>query len=174
MPGKDKSPAAFQQDLSICRQHAISHSGYSGSSPPASGGAAAAANPAVPGANGNGASVPAAAEPTDDIGYAQCMAARGDIVQMVPGPDYDVEYAYADGLGYGYGYGYPYTYPWYDYSPVGYGGGFAVFAFHGQHHQGFHGGGFHHGGFHGGAFHGGGMSRGSGGGGGHGGGGAHH
>jgi hypothetical protein len=27
-PGKDKSAAAFQQDEAICRQHAISHTGY--------------------------------------------------------------------------------------------------------------------------------------------------
>jgi hypothetical protein len=100
------------------------------------------------------------------VGYLQCMAARGDIVQSQP--------LYADA---GDWYGYPYPPYFYDYPYGLYGTGFiGVFGGGGFHHGHFHRafsdhGGFHmaglHGGFHGGGFHGGGHGEGGHGGGGH-------
>jgi outer membrane lipoprotein SlyB len=75
-----------------------------------------------------------------DIGYAQCMTARGENVQPPP------TYAYA---GYSYPYSYPYGPPYYGnyyppyYSSFGLGLGFGFHGGHGGH--GFHGG---HGGHH--------------------------
>jgi uncharacterized membrane protein YgcG len=198
LPGKDKSLAAFQQDLSICQQHAVSHTGFGGPSEPvaqppagsAVGNTAIGATPAGPGAGTSKTAAPAGAKSPDEISYAQCMAARGDIVQTAPGPFYDDGYAYDNGYayaypysgvypyaypyGFGFGYGYPYAYPYFGAGFVG--GGLGYFAFnarHGGFHSGFHGNRFHGGGFHGG-FHGWGSHGGSTGGGSHGGGGSHH
>lgn len=69
-----------------------------------------------------------------DIGYIQCMTAKGESVpQGLP--------AYAGPGGYpypyyAYGYGYPY-YPYY-YGPAFVGGGLVVFHGHGGHHWGGH------------------------------------
>jgi hypothetical protein len=128
---------------------------------------------ALPGAEVAMANNPAASstEPpevtgSNAVGYLQCMAARGDIVQSQP--------LYADA---GDWYGYPYPPYFYDYPYGFYGAGsIGVFAVGGFHHGHFHRaffnhGGFHmaglHGGFHGGGFHGGGHGGGGHGGGGH-------
>jgi hypothetical protein len=147
VPGQGKTEAAFQQDEAICQQHAISHTGYGDASqpPPTSAAAPATGVVASPG------------QPSQDVSFMQCMAARGDIVQMgSPGGypyGYNAPYPYP--YAYGYGYGYPYFYP--DYDVVFGGVGFFHHGFFrsGFHHGGFRGG-FHGGGFHGGGFHGGG------------------
>lgn len=68
-----------------------------------------------------------------DIGYIQCMTAKGESVpQSLPahaGSGYPYPY-------YAYGYGYPY-YPYY-YGPAFIGGGLVVFHGHGGHHWGGH------------------------------------
>ncbi len=155
-PGKDKTAAAFQLDQTICQQHALAHTGYGGpsqltpSAPAPTATAEPAPRPSAPTPASQVASAigaaPAPAQPTDDVGFMQCMAARGDTVQAVA-------------VGYRYPYP-PYPYPYYPYSygyPYGYPGStffFGGFGFHDRFfHRGFHGGRFHGGGFHGGRFH---------------------
>jgi hypothetical protein len=159
-PGKDKTAAAFQQDQAICQQHALAHTGYGGPSqltPSAPAPAEPLPTPSAPTpvsqvdpATGAAA---APAQPTDDVGFMQCMAARGDSVQVVAA-GYPYPYAPYPYPYYPYPYGYSYGYPG---SPFFFGG----FGFHDRFHRGFHGGGFrggfHGGGFHGGGFHGGGF-----------------
>ncbi|HUJ97567.1 MAG TPA: glycine zipper family protein [Stellaceae bacterium] len=76
-----------------------------------------------------------------DIGYIQCMTAKGESVpQSLPayaGSGYPYPY-------YAYGYGYPPPYPYYPYyyGPAFIGGGFVVF--HGGHHGHHWGGHGHH------------------------------
>ena len=116
-PGKDKSQAAFQQDQSVCQQHAVAQTGYGNASQ----------NPAdhlppdgtLPGSGGGSASaaVPSGTAPPGELSYLQCMAARGDIVQLTStGGYYDgYSYPYPYPYGYGYpyyGYGYPYHGGW--------------------------------------------------------------
>ena len=189
-PGRDKDPIAFQQDQEICQQHAESSSGYGAPAPPAA--SAPPGNqpqPQLPAAKGNGApqaanslAIPAAVQTPGEVSYVQCMAARGDIIQMpaagapesADGSGYGVAYPYAYPYAYGYPFGYAYPYG-YDYpfgvGFFGFGGGYGYGRYYhgGYHHGGWgHGawgrGGWGHGGFHGGGFHGGG---------GHGGGGRH-
>jgi hypothetical protein len=143
VPGQGKNLAAFQQDDLVCQRHAIAHTGYAGETP---GGLA----------GGENASAPIATEALDEVGYAQCMAARGNIVQ--PGPP---EYAIPPDLyGNGYVAGFPYGYPYGFGSPepvftAGFGWGGRRRG--GWGHNGFVHGGFSHGGFsHGGAGRGGG------------------
>jgi hypothetical protein len=137
-PGKDKTEAAFQQDEAICRQHAIAHTGYGDLSTPA------------PATQADAAVTPT--EPSADVAYLQCMAARGDTVQMAAIPAYPSPYPYDPGP-YWAGGPYPYAYP-------GYGlafGGPVVHPFFFHHgffpHGDFHHGGSFHGGFHGGGHH---------------------
>jgi hypothetical protein len=112
----EKSAVAFQQDQSICQRHAISHSGYGLPSEPATqtqdGGPAAntaeGAAPAGPGAGTNQASATAVAEMPDELSYAQCKAARGNTVQLLPVYNEQYTDAYPDGFGYGSG-GYPFV-----------------------------------------------------------------
>jgi hypothetical protein len=187
VPGSTKTMAEFQQDDSICRQHASALTGYDTPAQNATGGA-------VPnGASGTSAAQPpgkttssaAATEPSkgasppitgqpNEVAYDQCMAARGNLVQPAPQP-YDATYA---GYGY-YDFGFPYA-DYYDgfYGGWGWGVG-GVFVYDRYHHgpffhDRFHGGGYgrfahagwSHGGWgHGGFGHGGGGH--SGGGGGH-------
>lgn len=182
LPGPGKDQAAFQQDMLVCQQHAVAHTGYNAPVPTAAAGAAA--NPVDTVA-------PGGTQPFDATGYLQCMASRGDTVQAQPT-------AYAAGIypdGYSYPYGYPYAYgyptgyglpgPFYDgglYGGLGLGFGFGGgrfgherfehgrfehgrFAHGGFDHDGFGHGGFLHGGFghggfgHGGFAHGGGGHR---------------
>jgi hypothetical protein len=177
MPGKDKSEVAFQQDQSICQQHAIAHTGYDDSSQHPNGPTPPTQAPA---ASGTGAETPAmlaGATPLDDLSYMQCMAARGDIVQLpsmdgypggypynYPYPYSSAAYPYSPAYPYPSGYGYPYGYPYY----AGFvGGGWwhgGVWGWHhggwshagwrgGWAHAGFHGSGGHGGGGHGGGGH---------------------
>jgi hypothetical protein len=163
-PGKDKSQAAFQQDQFVCQQHAAAQTGY-GNAPQ---------NPAdhlpadgtLPGSGGGSASaaVTSGPETPGEVSYLQCMAARGNTVQVASAG------GYYDGYSYPYGYGYPYFGYGYPYSGgliIGWGG--------------WYGGGWRHGGWgygswgRGGWAHGGWGHAGWGhGGGGHGGGGGHH
>jgi hypothetical protein len=93
-----------------------------------------------------------------NVGYTQCMIARGDTVRS---PPVVAEYGYPSGYGYAYPYPYPYAaYP-YPYVPyvagplIGLGIGFGWGGWHGHH---WHDGGWHHGGeWHGGAWHAGGW-----------------
>ncbi len=122
-PGKDKSQAAFQQDQSICQQHAVAQTGYGNASQ----------NPAdhlpadgtLPGSAGGSAStpIPPGTAPPGELSYLQCMAARGDIVQATFAGGYYDGYSYP--YPYPYGYGYPYYgygYPYYGGLIVGWGG----------------------------------------------------
>ena len=105
-PGKDKSQAAFQQDQSVCQQHAVAQTGYGNASQ----------NPAdhlppdgtLPGSGGGSASaaVPSGTAPPGEVSYLQCMAARGNIVQLASAGGYYDGYSYP--YPYPYGYGYPY------------------------------------------------------------------
>ena len=105
-PGKDKSQAAFQQDQSVCQQHAVAQTGYGNASQ----------NPAdhlpadgtLPGSAGGSASaaVPSGTAPPGEVSYLQCMAARGNIVQLASAGGYYDGYSYP--YPYPYGYGYPY------------------------------------------------------------------
>jgi hypothetical protein len=133
MPGKDKTEASFQEDQSICQQHAIAHTGYGDLSRHPSG---------IP---------PEAPTPTtttsadiDDVSYMQCMAARGDIVQLTSMAGYDAGEGYAAypyPFGYGYADGYPFAYPYYAGIIGGlYGFGGGGFRHGDRHHAGFHGG----------------------------------
>jgi hypothetical protein len=200
VPGSGKDFAAFQQDDAICRRHAAANTGYGNPTLPhaeglnavpsgitgeagsawaagtTSGAGTAAGAPAGSGTSGANASGAFAPEPPvatvpDQLGYLQCMAARGDTVHSEPtgyaktanwdGYTYPYDYAYP----YPYGYGYPYGF--YDVGFIGvFGGGFHDSGFHrrffhdGGFHRGFvHGGGFHRGGFHGDGSHGGGGHR---------------
>ena len=73
-PGKDKSQAAFQQDQSVCQQHAVAQTGYGNASqnpadhPPA--------DETLPGSDGGSASAPA---PSGDrtAGRAELFAVHG-------------------------------------------------------------------------------------------------
>jgi hypothetical protein len=146
-PGSDRTAAEFQQDQAVCQQHAAAQTGY---------GTPAAPAPASLAGSPTGAAA-APAQRTDDVSFMQCMAARGDSVQIVAMGDqgaYAPPYAY-DYPGAGF---YPYGFPGYN---LAFGG---VGFFHGGnlhhdffHHHDFHGGGFHGGGFHGRDFHGGGF-----------------
>lgn len=159
VPGKDKTAAAFQEDAAICQQHAMAHTGYGDPSQPGNGNppqpaaaSSAAAPPAAapPAGSATGAAA-ATAQPSEDVSFMQCMAARGDTVQAVAaGYGYDSPYLYPY-PDYGYLDGYPYFYPGFDVAFGGVGVFHRGFFFH----RGFHGG-FHRGGFHGGGFHGGG------------------
>jgi hypothetical protein len=163
VPGADKTAAAFQQDQAICQQHALAHTGYGGPTqlgPSASAPTAAEPSPTASAptpvsevAPATGAAA-APAQPADDVGFMQCMAARGDNVQVVdagyPYPYAPYPYPYYP-YPYGYSYGYPYGYP-----GTGFffgGSGFHNRFFHRGFHGGFRGGGFHGGGFHGGGGH---------------------
>jgi hypothetical protein len=85
----------------------------------------------------------------NQLGYIQCMAARGDTVR--PGPSGYTEAANWYGYAYPYPYGYGYPYGFYDGGFIGvFGGGFHDRDFH---RRFFHGGGSHDGGFHGGGGH---------------------
>jgi uncharacterized membrane protein YgcG len=181
LPGKDKTAAAFQLDQEVCQQHALSRTGFGGPSAP--GPIALGPTQLAPSAPAPSASAPTASalspsdsanqagpvtgaaaaspQPSGDVGFMQCMAARGDTVQMAQvGYPYPYPAPYPYPYPYPYGYAYPYAYP---------GGGifFGGFGFHDRFHRGFnrggfhgfHGGGFHGGGFHGGGFHGGGGHR---------------
>jgi hypothetical protein len=165
-PGKDKTAAAFEQDQAVCQQHAISHTGYGDQSAPTSPAPTSpaptspaptpsAAAPSTPATASQSGPATVAAQPSDDVDFMQCMAARGDTVQVASAA-YPYPYPYAAPYPYAYPYGYPFAYPGYGFF---FGGGrFHVRSFHHDffHHGGFHGGGFH-GGFHGGhGFHGGG------------------
>jgi hypothetical protein len=140
LPGKDKTVAAFQQDEAICQQHAVAQTGYGDPSQPAT---------SSPAGSATGAEA-AMAQPSSDVSFMQCMAARGDTVQAVA-----AGYGYAAPYAYPYpDYGYPYFYPGYDVAFGGVGVFHRGFLFHRNgsrffHHNGFHGG-FHGGGFHGG------------------------
>ena len=152
LPGPGKDQAAFQQDMMICQQHAVAHTGYNTPVPPTPvpptpvPPATAPPQPPPPAATGGPANTaanppaPGSIQPLDEAGYLQCMASRGDTVQAEPG-------AYADGFYPNGDFG-PYDYPW-DYSygyPSGWGypgpfydgGLFGGFAF------GFGGGGYRH------------------------------
>ncbi len=180
-PGNDKSAAAFQQDQAICQRHAISHTGYGLRSEPAaqpSDSAATATAGGAPAGTSSGpatgnTSAPATPEMPDELSYAQCMAARGDTVQVLPAPMYDEQYVYAYPGSIGYGSAYPYPYPLYG---AGFVGGFGFFAYKGGYHHGYYNGAYHHGAYHSGgygAYHGAGHHGGWGGHGGNGGGGHH-
>jgi hypothetical protein len=168
IPGSTKTMAEFQQDDSICRQHASALTGYGTPAQNATGavpsgaGSTSAAPPA--GTNNSAAQPPgrttssAAGTGPDkgtgppitgqpnEVAYDQCMAARGNLVQPAP-QAYDATYA---------GYGYPYDYydfgfPYADYYDGFYGGwGWGVggvFVYDRYHHgpffhDRFHGGGY--------------------------------
>lgn len=76
LPGRGKDAAVFRQDDLVCRRHAVAHTAYGGPAPtnPPIGAVDPAAEPPVP----------SEADPTDEIGYAQCMAARGNMVRAEP------------------------------------------------------------------------------------------
>jgi hypothetical protein len=175
-PGKDKTQAAFQQDQTVCQQHAVAQTGYGNASQnptdhlPADG--------TLPNSAGGSASaaVPSGAAPPGELSYLQCMAARGDIVQATSaGGDYDgYSYPYPYPYGYGspyYGYGYPY----YGGLIAGWGGWYGWGWRHGGWGHGYWGrGGWGHGGWGHGSWGHGGWGHGGGGGWGHGGGGGGH
>jgi hypothetical protein len=161
LPGKDRSEAAFRQDEAVCQQHAIAHTGYGDlSQHPAQHPAGKTPATPAPGASGDGlerAAAPSSVAPADGQSYVQCMAARGNIVQMASVASYNAGYAsvypYAPPYSYPYGYGYadPFAYPIYG----GFVGGLGWFHGGGWHHgwghrHGWHNGGWSHGGFHGG------------------------
>jgi hypothetical protein len=171
-PGKDKSQAAFQQDQSVCQQHAVAQTGYGEASqnpadhpppnetPPGPGSFSANATPP----SSAGAAVPPGTEVPGEMSYLQCMAARGDIVQMTSAGGYS-----DSGYGYPYAYGYPYygyDYPLYGGLIAGWGGwygwrhggwGHGYWGHGGWGHGGWGHGGWGHGGWggHGGFGHGG-------------------
>ena len=123
LPGKNKDAAAFQQDQTICEQHAVAHTGYgTPSNSPVRPPAVAQAAPATP---ANAQIAPAA--PPDQAAYVQCMAARGDTVQIaspVAGDSgYAYAYPYAPGYPYPYAGPYPYAYPYDGFYGGWYGGG---------------------------------------------------
>jgi hypothetical protein len=195
IPGSGEDFAAFRQDDTICRRHAVGKTGYGDLAPPGRQESANAAISGTPGGvgttgsvdttagvgtpagapTGSGttgakASATAALEPPDEtipdqLGYLQCMAARGDTVRPEPSGYTEAVNWY----GYDYAYPYPYGYPYgfYDGGFIGvFAGGFHSRDFHrrffhgGNFHRGFfHRGDFHHGGFRGGSFHGGGGHR---------------
>jgi hypothetical protein len=178
LPGTDKDLAAFQQDELICQQHAVAHTGYGSPAGSAatgsptgkpgsaantvSGNGTARATPVAGGTTAANAAVPVGTQPFDEAGYLQCMASRGDTVQLEP-EGYAAAYPYDDSYAYGYpyGYAYDYGYPYGFYDP----GFVGVFGFghrfhHGFDHHRFDHGRFGHGGFgHGGFGHGGGGHR---------------
>jgi hypothetical protein len=122
-PGKDKSQAAFQQDQSVCQQHAVAQTGYGNASQnPAN---HLPADGTLPGSAGGSASapIPPGTAPPGELSYLQCMAARGDIVQATSAGGYYDGYSYP--YPYPYGYGYPYYgygYPYYGGLITGWGG----------------------------------------------------
>jgi hypothetical protein len=178
LPGIGKDLAAFQQDELICQQHEVAHTGYGSPAGSAatgsptgtpgsaanrvSGNGTAGTTPVAGGTTAANTAVPVGTHPFDEVGYLQCMASRGDTVQLQP-EGYPAAYLYGDSYvyGYPYAYAYDYGYPYGFYDP----GFVGVFDFgrgfhHGFHHHGFHHGGFGHGGFgHGGFGHGGGGHR---------------
>jgi hypothetical protein len=161
LPGMAKDPAAFQQDDSICRQHATAHTGYGVTSrdaaPGAPGGAIGSATRGDEAArslsqNNKNTTVgtPSDAALPDELGYLQCMAARGDIVRQAPA-EYD---GFIDEPGYPYGFEYPGAYLYgFGASPAYFGGVYGGWGWHGWHGGGWHGGGWHGGGWHGGGHH---------------------
>jgi hypothetical protein len=182
VPGSGKDFAAFQQDDTICRRHAAANTGYgdltlpriqgsngapSGAIEEAGTAAGAPAGSGTAAAKASGASTPEPPDATvpNQLGYLQCMAARGDTVH--PEPTGYAETAYWYGYAYPYPYGYGYPYGFYDIGFIAvFGGGIHDRGFHrtffhdGGFNRGvFHGGGFHRGGFHGGGSHGGGGHR---------------
>ena len=118
VPGPGKTTAAFQQDDAACRQHAATHAGYDAAGTP---------DPS------------AAPQITDETAYAQCMASRGEAVQVQAEP--------VDPPPYRYLYGDPFAF-----SDLYVGGVFPnrfAWTNHTWHH-GWHDGGLHNGGWHGG------------------------
>jgi hypothetical protein len=183
LPGRNKDLAAFQQDDLICRQHAAAKTGYSGpgtsgAAPGSAGGSGVVPAPAgTQAGSGNGDQKGSAvAQPADEAAYAQCMAARGDVVQSRPWgypaepPPYGYPYEYAP---YGPWVGYPYDFPYFLYGGGLYGG--FGWARDGYYHGTWHRGGFARGGFARGGFARGGLAGRGSAGSGHGrGGGGHH
>jgi hypothetical protein len=68
-----------------------------------------------------------------DMGYLQCMSAKGESVPSNLGSAGSYPASYGYGYGYGYGYPYPYYYPYY--YPSGFVG--TTFVFGGGHHHHF-------------------------------------
>src|SRR4051794_8738832 len=128
-PGSNRTAADFQQDVAVCQQHAAAQTGYGAPVTPAP--VSQAGAPTGPAA--------APAQPTDDVSFMQCMAARGNTIQVVAAANpYPAPYAY--------GYPGPGFYP-YAYGGSGFAFGGPGF-FHGRNfHHDFHSGPFHHGGF---------------------------
>jgi hypothetical protein len=160
VPGKGKDLAAFQQDDAVCRHHALAHTGYASLPPPAASGAASGLGAKTSAAGTGPNTEQSEADGGDEVGYLQCMAARGDTVQVQPGYAEAVSpYFYAAPYGYPYGYGYPFGFG--DF----YGGVDLGFGYGGGRYRGWHGGHWGHGGFahagggHGGGGHGGGGHR---------------
>ena len=163
LPGTGKDPAAFQQDDRICRQHAMAHTGYGALShdavPRATDGAVPITTPddeatrSLSRDNGSSSTTPSAGAPAgDELGYLQCMAARGDIVQQTPmgyngsagGTPYPYGFGYPDAYLYGFGYPYPYFYQ--GAYPAYFGGFYGGWGWGGWRGRGWHGGGWHGGG----------------------------
>jgi hypothetical protein len=203
VPGSGKDFAAFQEDDTICRHHAMANTGYGDRALPhrpgsnaaisgtpgeagtarvagtTSGVGVAAGGPAASGSAATNASGASAPEPPDEtvpnqLGYLQCMAARGDTVRPEPAGYAEAANWYGNAYPYDYWYPYPYDYGFpYGFYGAGFigvfGGGFHDRDFHrsffhdGGLHRGFvHAGGFHHGEGHGGGFNGGGAHAGGG------------
>ena len=108
-PGQAKTAVAFQQDQTVCHQQAITRRGYATptSSPVSLPPVGSAANTATR----------ASAQPTTDTGIIQCMAARGNSLQITPlndphayGSPYPIAYSYQRA------YPYPSAYPYLDYT----------------------------------------------------------
>jgi hypothetical protein len=159
LPGNGKDLAAFQQDDLICKGHALAHTGYAGPAPAVAGGAAndpPSAGSAGALHDGQGAGTAVTANATgnqylDGVGYVQCMAARGDVVQTQPnGTPYQ---GYDAGYAYPYPYGDAYTYVYPNAYPFGYYGGGAFiglgsgWGWYGRGHGHWEHGGWGHGGF---------------------------
>lgn len=121
LPGQGKPLAAFQQDDLVCQRHALAHAGYN--------------DPEQPIASGPDERPPDGVVP-DEPAYLQCMAARGNTIQLNAPP-----YALPTGAP---GYSYTYEYPPYASAFVG-GFGFGGFGGGRWHHGGWHHGGGHHG-----------------------------
>jgi hypothetical protein len=137
-PGPGKALAVFQQDDLVCQRHAIAHAGYGGKDESAT--PAAMPDPDAP---------PPGDVVPDEPAFLQCMAARGNVVQLLA-PPYALSPGPVDP--------YLYAFPPYGGGFVG-GFGFGGFPLHRGHFVAWHHGGGHHGGSHGGGHHGGGGHR---------------
>jgi hypothetical protein len=124
LASKGKDPAQFQQDDLSCRQLA-----FDGIAPEEQYSAMAQ-------------------QQRYDLGYVQCMTARGNIAPVMAAgaapygypyypTGYGYPYAYPYPYPYAYPYAYPYGYPWYWGAPVG--GVGASFFFGSGHGHGHHG-----------------------------------